>query len=75
MKKFVKALDKYYLCSYQMVNKYNFDGKLKSAASEEGKSDIMKNKGFSVLGAVPQFNKYHEVDGGELVSLDNYFGE
>lgn len=75
MEKFKKRLDAFYLAQYRMVNEDILDGALAKIQKQEDIQRLLnKKKGFSILGAVPQFDDIHDIYGSEVVSIADYLG-
>lgn len=73
MRALEKKLDKFYVTQYKMFTK-DFLKNTSSVKTPAEKRNILKNKTFSVLGAVPQFSDYHDLDSSEIIPLDEYLG-
>jgi len=40
--------------------------------TDEQKQQLLQNKPWTILGAVPQFADHHDINGSSLVAIDDY---
>ncbi len=69
-----RRLDDYYITQYSAVNRDFFNNSMKDPNTKQERESILKKKRFSVLGAIPQFAEFHDIDGNEIIPLDKYMG-
>ena len=72
MKRYCKDLEKFFVRSYNMVNASVFGNGLAKYTTDEQKQQLLQNKPWTILGAVPQFADHHDINGSSLVAIDDY---